>query len=348
MSRAGLRAAANATAVLYSLMLAATATPAADGRYAVGVTQLEFVDPKDQRPLWMAVFYPASPTGQSAPAFPIPFVVNVNLLADAAIADEAKHPLIILSHGRGSDAWQYAWFAEALASHGYIVAGLNHFHANTYEREIAYLANKIWQRPKDISLAITFLLNDPFWSAHIDSERIAVSGHSQGGFTSLWIGGARVNAEKFLAFQRRFVDNKRIPERIRRELPLDAAPALDVHDKRVKAVFAMAPGIVQAFGMDPDGLRQLSVPAFLTVGAGDTETPPKENAEFAAQHIPDAQLWVIAGPVGHEIFTNECDDEGKDEFPGSCVDDAGVDRHVLHGQITDAALKFFGEKLGSP
>jgi predicted dienelactone hydrolase len=257
--------------------------------------------------------------------------------------DAARHPLVMLSHGRGSDAWQYAWFAEALASRGYIVAALNHYRANTYDREIAYLANKIWQRPIDVSLDITFLLNDPFWSARIDPDRIGVSGHSQGGFTSLWIGGARINAGKFLAFQRRFVNNQQIPESIRSTLPVDAGPALDVRDGRVKAVFAMAPGVIQAFGMDEAGLRQLGVPAFLAVGAADTQTPPAENAAFAARYIPGAQLWVIPGPVGHEIFTNECDEEGKNEFPEGCIDAPGVDRATLHAEIAAAALKFFDE-----
>ena len=296
--------------------------------------------------MWMAVFYPAIAPSPSAPTFQLPYVVNVNVYPEATIADDgAKHPLIMLSHGRGSDAWQYAWFAEALAAHGYIVAALNHYHANTYDREIAYLANKIWQRPLDVSLDITYLLDDPFWGARIDPARIGVAGHSQGGFTALWIGGARVDPDKFLAFQRLFIDNKRIPEHIRRDLPLDAGPALNVRDKRVKAVFAMAPGVVQAFGMDPDGLRRLGVPAFIAVGAGDTQTPPKENAEFAARYIPGAQLWVIPGPVGHEIFTNECDDEGRAEFPEGCIDPAGVDRHALHDQIAAAALKFFGATL---
>ena len=35
---------------------------------------------------------------------------------------------------------------------GYIVAGLYHYRANTYDQTIAYLSNKIWQRPRDISL----------------------------------------------------------------------------------------------------------------------------------------------------------------------------------------------------
>jgi predicted dienelactone hydrolase len=107
----------------------------------------------------------------------------------------------------------------------------------------------------------------------------------------------------------------------------------------------MAPGVIQAFGMDPDGLRQLDAPAFVVVGAGDTQTPPKENAEYAARYIPGARLWVIPGQVDHEIFTNECDEEGRNEFPEGCIDKPGVDRHALHGEIAEAALRFFGDTL---
>jgi predicted dienelactone hydrolase len=328
------------------LALPVAAARAADPDRAVGVRQIEYVTPKDHRPMWMAVFYPAVTPSPGTWPLRIPFVVGVTVYPDAAIVpDGARHPLIMLSHGRGSDAWQYAWLAQALAARGYIVAALNHYRANTYHREIGWLANRIWQRPIDVSLAITHLMHDPFWSTHIDAARIGVAGHSQGGFTALWIGGARVNRDRFLAFQRLFINNPLIPQHIRRDLPLDAAPALDVQDRRVKAVFAMAPGVIQAFGMDPDGLRQLDVPAFLVVGAGDTQTPPKENAEYAARYIPGAQLWVIPGEVDHEIFTNECDEEGRSEFPEGCIDKPGVDRHALHGEITEAALACFGDKL---
>jgi predicted dienelactone hydrolase len=333
--------------LLCALALSAPARAADEVAPAVGLQQIEYVTPQDHRPMWMAVFYPAAPPAKGASAFRIPFVVNLTVYAGAAFAPgSARHPLIMLSHGRGSDAWQYAWFAEALAAHGYIVAALNHYRANTYERDIAYLANRIWQRPVDIGLDITYLLHDPTWGPRIDPERIGVAGHSQGGFTALWVAGARVNAEKFLAFQRLFIANPQIPQAIRKTLPLDATPALNVRDSRVKAAFAMAPGIVQVFGMDPDGLRHMSVPAFIAVGAGDTQTPPADNAEFAARYIPKAQLWEIPGPVGHEIFTNECDEEGRNEFPEACVDAPGVDRHALHGKIAAAALKFFGETLG--
>ena len=95
-------------------------------------------------------------------------------------------------------------------------------------------------------------------------------------------------------------------------MPVDAAPALHLRDPRVKAAFAMAPGIIQAFGMDAQGLAKMAVPAYLIVGAADTQTPPAENAAFAAKYIPQAELNIIPGRVDHEIFTNECDQEGKD------------------------------------
>ena len=35
------------------------------------------------------------------------------------------------------------------------------------------------------------------------AERIGIAGHSQGGFTALWVGGAKVNPDRYAAFQRR-------------------------------------------------------------------------------------------------------------------------------------------------
>jgi predicted dienelactone hydrolase len=279
----------------------------------------------------------------------MPFFANLTLYKDAEPAfDNSKRPLVMFSHGRGSNGLYYAWFGEFLASRGYIVAALNHYRANTYDATIPYLANKLWQRPRDIALTISFLLDDPFWGKLIDASRISVAGHSQGGFTALWVGGARVDPEKYLAFQQGWRNNPMVPEHLRNELPLDATPALDVHDERIKAVFAMAPGIIQAFGMDAAGLRQLAVPTYITVGAGDTQAPPKDNADFAARHIAHAELDVLPGRVDHDIFVNECNEEGKNEFPQACVDAPDIDRHTIHARIGEAAVKFFDKALNVP
>jgi hypothetical protein len=57
------------------------------------------------------------------------------------------------------------------------------------------------------------------------------------------------------------------------------------------------------------------------------------------------QLDVPPGPVNHEIFGNECDQVGRDNYPEACVDAPGVNRAELHEYIGNAALRFFDSHL---
>jgi hypothetical protein len=50
-----------------------------------------------------------------------------------------------------------------------------------------------------------------------------------------------------------------------------------------------------------------------------------------------------ASPI--RIFVNECNKEGRDEFPEACIDAEGVDRAALHRTIGEAAVGFFGTAL---
>jgi predicted dienelactone hydrolase len=314
--------------------------------YPVGMTQLEYTDPSEGgRPLDLMLIYPAAPA-TTAVASGIFMATNLHLYKDApVVSDGLKHPLVMFSHGAGGNGSIYAWFGETLAAHGYLVAMVYHFRANTFDSSALYVRNRIWQRPRDISLDITNLLQDSAWRPHIDSNQIGVAGHSQGGFTSLWLGGAQVNPELFLEFQRGWKNKEIVPAYIREQMKLDAEPTRDLRDDRVRAAFAMAPGDIKGFGMDEAGLRQMAVPTYLIVGAGDTTTPSDDNAAFAAKYVPHAQLDVLPGPVNHEIFDNECDQLGRDNYPESCNDAPGVDRVKLHEHIGNAALQFFDANL---
>jgi alpha-beta hydrolase superfamily lysophospholipase len=87
-------------------------------------------------------------------------------------------------------------------------------------------------------------------------------------------------------------------------------------------------------------LRELRVPAYLIVGEEDTITPVRENAGFVARYATNAKLKVIPGAVGHEIFLNQCDEEGKAEFPEACRDDPSIDRAKVRQLIANEALIF--------
>lgn len=314
--------------------------------YPVGMTQLQYAAPTEpDRYLNLLLIYPAAPAAAAVP-FKIYLSDHLHLYMDAPVAsDGRKRPLILFSHGAGGNGSLYAWFGEYLASHGYLVAMVYHFRANTFDSSALYVRSRIWQRPRDLSLDISCLLQDKVWGPHIDPSRIGVAGHSQGGFTALWIGGAEVNPERFVAYQRGWKSNAMVPAYIRAQMTVDAEPARGVRDARIRAAFAMAPGDIQGFGMDAAGLRQMAIPTYIIVGAGDATTPPKDNASFAAKYIPHARLDVLPGPVGHEIFDNECDEIGRDNYPDACTDAPGVDRAQLHAYIGDAALRFFDLSL---
>ena len=309
-----------------------------------GSTQVEF-RADDGRTLNYMIIYPAVPDKAATP-IKVFLSDNLHLYRDAPVAPgDAKRPLVVFSHGAGGNGSNYAWFGEYLASRGYFVALVYHYRAHTYDSSALYVRNRLWQRPRDISLDIRHILHDPPFAAHIDPDRIGVAGHSQGGFTALWLSGAEVNPELFLAFQRKWQNNEILPAYLRREMQPDAGSARNVRDTRVKAAFAMAPGDIQGFGMDAAGLRKIAIPAYLIVGERDTTTPPADNAAFAASHIPQAHLDILPGSVGHEIFTNECDRLGRDNFPEACVDAPGVNRARLHDYIGSVALRFFDTHL---
>jgi predicted dienelactone hydrolase len=343
------RRAAAGPALLAVVWFFAPAAAGEERLFAAGMTQVEFRDPADgTRPIDFLLIYPAPPDN-AAPPTKLPLSANLRLFRDAAFAPgERKRPLVVFSHGAGGNASGYAWFGEFLAERGYVVAMAYHYRANTFDTSALYVRNRLWQRPLDLSLIITRLLQDPVWSPRLDPDRIGVAGHSQGGFTALWIGGAEVDPAQFEAYQRAWKSNYAVPAYLRDAMEVDAGPTRRVRDSRVKAAFAMAPGDLKGFGMDEAGLAKMKIPTYLIVGAGDKATPTADNAGFAAKFISNAHLDVLAGPVGHEIFGNECDDVGRDNYPDACVDAPGVDRARLHTYIGKAALDFFNRALGTP
>jgi predicted dienelactone hydrolase len=137
--------------------------------YPVGMRQLEFVDPAEGgRPLNLTLIYPAAPV-TAAVLFKIFLATNLHLYKDApVVSDSLKRPPVMFSHGAGGNGSIYAWFGEYLASRGYLVAMIYHFRANTFDSNALYVRSKIWQRPRDISLDISYLLGDKVWGPHIE------------------------------------------------------------------------------------------------------------------------------------------------------------------------------------
>ena len=184
--------------------------PFARGPFPVGVRSFEVTDPSRERTLPVEFWYPASDVhaGQDLDEAtqdkyqPMPMVPEV---AQAAVRDAAPRPgqerpaLVVFSHGYGGERRQTTHFCTHLASHGFAVASMDHVGntmADTFQTvmeaqsggtmpdPIEMIQRFIEDRPADASFVIDRVLSGD-GAVEVDAERIGITGHSFGGWTTL-------------------------------------------------------------------------------------------------------------------------------------------------------------------
>lgn len=311
------------------------------------------------RSLHVVLWYPADPLLPKQNLFPDEIWKQQCVVIDAPIySQEKKLPLILFSHGYGESAYASSWFAEYLASHGYIVACINHY-GNTYDNMILELSARPWHRPQDISFVLDSLLNDLLVKSFIDENHIGVAGVSQGGMTALWAAGIvasitkdnlqqhvkRMNIPIFYRIIGKSSKWASIHEHFTEEDFIAANRCY--YDSRIKAVFAMAPGLEHdnwAF-TEPSSMLKMTMPVHIVVGESDDIVLVKEHAQFFANNILTSTLTILPGKVGHCIFLNEGGRMGKIKNPKRTIDNPSVNRSALHDQVGDLAVSFFNRHL---
>lgn len=118
----------------------------------------------------------------------------------------SNYPVIIMEHGRGPMIQQYTALCEELASHGYIIVGINHPYVAAAtrfpdNRVIKTLvgqpaATQEWKQQQfelaedDIKFILEDLVkrtNQPTWLLHkkLDLNHIGIAGHSAGGSVAM-------------------------------------------------------------------------------------------------------------------------------------------------------------------
>ena len=96
------------------------------------------------------------------------------------------------------------------------------------------------------------------------------------------------------------------PERVRREAPhwMNEMIALhsEVNGKEYwkELLWLTMKEILSEPNYSPAELRRVEKPTFVIMGADDTVNAPDEHAQYIAQNIPDAELW-IPEKTGHNV-----------------------------------------------
>jgi predicted dienelactone hydrolase len=339
---------------------------------AGGVEEQDIGLPPGPSPVWNA-----GQAAVDAPPFnPLALLSNPAIRSDPRFRDFLrslpgfKHsfPLIVLSHGDGSDGTLLAWMGEAMASKGFVVAAVEHPGDNSMEAVTLDGFALRWKRAADLKAVIDGVLTDPVLGDLIDRNRIGAAGHSLGGYSVIELAGGRTDLQAYGQYCSSSPLEACAPPPDRadfvtyiQEVAQDPtkdpmlAEALghagdSYLDKRVGAIFAMAPAFGYSF--DTTSLRKISIPVHVVVGDADALAPAQWNAEYYVESInankrfKNASLDVLQGGVGHFVFLDLPTEFGKQVLPPDlALDLPGVDRAAIHDQVAQSALKFFCESL---
>ena len=113
-------------------------------------------------------------------------------------------------------------------------------------------------------------------------------------------------------------------------------------DARIKAVFAIAPGV--GFTLTQESLHSIRIPVEMVTGTEDRTVPAKENMDYVRSEIRGARGTLIPGAT-HYTFLDTCTAEGKKELGIYCEDPAGTDRDAVHAKVAGMAVGFFNRAL---
>jgi predicted dienelactone hydrolase len=277
---------------------------------------------------------------------------------DAAFADTRRRPVILFSHGYGGSARMMAWFTTVLAQQGYVVIAVDHPGNNSLDKMTVAGSAMFWDRAGDLQAALDKAAADPVIGAHMDLKRLGVAGYATGGFTALAAAGARVDLQRFQASCATHPRDglckpqPEFPVTLEQatvalaapELAAEAAHAGDDHSIRgVRAVFAIAPALVQAF--DPASLTAMGAPVAIILGGADPVAPPNINGGAAARAIPRAQLKTLPG-VGHYDFLSTCSPRALNTEP--LCQSLQTPQGPTHFEALQMALIMFGRAMGPP
>ncbi|CAI9006810.1 Dienelactone hydrolase [Pseudomonas chlororaphis] len=338
-----------------ALLLTWLATTALADENPVGFQTSILADSHNGRALEMVVWYPSATTAATQMIGDDVVFVGAPAVRDAPPA-AGKHPLLVLSHGYRGNWSNQIWLASALAHRGYIVAALNHPGTTTHDLS-PQAAAQLWQRPVDLRRVIDRVTTQPEKFGSVANGRIAVVGHSLGGWTALEIAGARFDPDRFAQ------ECKAHPQlssctNYGKIKPVStseskAALAADLRDKRVTAVVALDLGFSR--GLTDESLAALPVPALvIAAGAPSHDLPAELESANLAKRLPSASSrYVEISDASHFSFLSVCKPGAEvmleEDVPGDgiiCRDgDSARPREVIQQQVAALIAEFLQSSI---
>lgn len=328
----------------------------ADVSPAVGFRQITIGGDDGQPGRQAVLLYPAQADTSITPTLigDNPAFIGVPVLPEAPVA-AGRHPLVVMSHGYGGNWRNQLWLGQTLARAGYLVLAANH--PGTTSGDITpAVGGQLWQRPVDIRRAIDWVSQHA--SEHADLQRVAVIGHSLGGWTAMMAAGARFSPAQMHA------DCVQHPTDVSCKAYLyltGGQPAssfeqlaADWRDPRIKAAVTLDLGLAR--GLTSRSLAQMPVPVLvLAADPRSRQVPALLESGYLASHLPAERLqYQVIDGASHFSFIQRCKAGAaallEAYSPGDgmiCEDEGTASREALQQQVSATILSFLQRVLGA-
>ncbi len=303
----------------------------------IGLETKEIIDKSRKRALPIYIFYPtdSKPAAQYAEN---PVFKGFSATKDAKIS-KTNLPLYVLAHGTSGNWRNLSWLAARLAENAIVVTANYPDYTTGQATPIKLL--KPWNQPKDISFIIDHMLDSEYGES-INSQNIAVIGHSLGGYSAMALAGARLNLEQYIDFCKHHDDIacQYFRASLKKLTPAEINTAKqNLFDHRVKASIALAPGYVES--MTHASLENLPTSVLIISAENDFNVPsathlakvPKTVNRFEVAKSSHFSFLQLCKPDASIILA----EEGA-EFV--CEDSDNRDRTGIHNEIFEVISEF--------
>jgi predicted dienelactone hydrolase len=205
------------------------------------------------------------------------------LLTDVYIPHvHSPAPVIVISHGLGTDSSNFEYLAQHLASHGLAVVVPNHPGSTSLHHPTNAIIepDEFHNQPLDVKYVLNQLENinqsDLRFRNRLNLQEVGVFGQSLGGYTALALAGAEINFAK--------LEKDCQPETLNKSwnmsllfqcsalsLQHDSSHEYNLRDERIKAAIAVNAISSAIFG--EAGLNHIKTPIMMVSSSEDTVAP---------------------------------------------------------------------------